>query len=82
MSELSGKTQTQVIKKLIRGATIKEKPEQEFYQSLNDLIKLRIELKRVRDTSKFTRELDTKKINEILNRVDELRVRITENYLK
>lgn len=82
LSEMSGKTQTQVIKKLIRGATIKEKPEQEFYQLLNDLIKLRVELKKIRDTSRFTRELDTKKIQETLSKLDELRQRITETYLK
>lgn len=82
LSELSGKTQTEVIKKLIKGATIKEKPSEEFFKSLNELIEVRKELKKIRDVSKFTKELDTKKVENTLKKIDDLRMLIAETYLK
>lgn len=82
LSELSGRTQTEVIKKLINGATIKEKPTEDFYKKLNELIELRKELKKIRDLSKFTRELDTKKVENTLRKIDELRMLIAKTYLK
>ena len=82
LSEFSGKTQTQVIKKLLKGATIKEKPPQEFYKNINELVSLKRELKKVRDLARFTQELDVNKLQKYLDEIDELRARITENYLK
>lgn len=82
LSELSGKTQTEVIKKLINGATIKEKPQEEFYKTLNGLIELRKELKKIRDVSKFTKEIDVKKVENTLQKIDDLRMLIAETYLK
>ena len=82
LSELSGRTQTEVIKKLINGATIKEKPPEDFYKKLNGLIELRKELKKIRDVSKFTKELDTKKVENTLRKIDDLRMLIEETYLK
>ena len=82
LSKLSGRTQTEVIKKLINGAIIKEKPSEEFYKKLNELIELRKELKKIRDVSKFTKELDTKKVENILRKIDDFRMLIIETYLK
>lgn len=82
LSELSGKTEVQVIRKLITGATIKEKPPQEFYETLKELLKFRKEIKTIKDLSKYTRELDTKRVYKTLNSIDELRSRIVGKYLK
>ena len=82
LSEISGRTQTEVIKKLIRGTTIKEKPPEEFYKSLNGLIELRKEIKKTMETSRYNSELDTKEIKRILDDIDILRANITETYLK
>ncbi len=82
LSNLSGKTEVQVIRKLIKGTTIKEKPPQEFYETMKELIQFRKELKTIKDLTKYTRELDTKRVEKTLKGIDELRMRIAENYLK
>ena len=48
LSELSGKTEVQVIRKLITGTTIKEKPPQEFYETMKELLKFRKEIKTIK----------------------------------
>ena len=82
LSNLSGKTEVQVIRKLKRGTTIKEKPPREFYETMKEFLKFRKEIKTIKDLSKYTRELDTKRVNRLLRDIDELRMRITEKYLK
>ena len=82
LSNLSGKTEVQVIRKLIKGTTIKEKPPQEFYETMKELIQFRKELKTIKDLTKYTRELDTKRVDKTLKGIDELRTRIVEKYLK
>ncbi|MCI9039859.1 MAG: hypothetical protein HFJ29_08415 [Clostridia bacterium] len=82
LSELSGKTEVQVIRKLITGTTIKEKPPQEFYETMKELLKFRKEIKTIKDLSKYTKELDTKRVYKTLDGIDELRSRIVEKYLK
>ena len=82
LSNLSGKTEVQVIRKLIKGTTIKEKPPQEFYETMKELLQFRKEIKTIKDLSKFTRELDTKRVDKMLKGIDELRMRIAEKYLK
>lgn len=82
LSNLSGKTEVQVIRKLIKGTTIKEKPPQEFYEKMKELIQFRKEIKTIKDLSKYTRELDTKIVDKTLKGIDELRMRIVEKYLK
>ncbi len=82
LSNLSGKTEVQVIRKLIKGTTIKEKPPQEFYETMKELLQLRKEIKTIKDLSKYTRELDTKRVDKTLKGIDELRMRIAEKYLK
>ena len=82
LSNLSGKTEVQVIRKLIKGTTIKEKPPQEFYEKMKELIQFRKEIKTIKDLSKYTRELDTKRVDKTLKGIDELRMRIVEIYLK
>ena len=82
LSNLSGKTEVQVIRKLIKGTTIKEKPPQEFYETMKELIQFRKELKTIKDLTKYTRELDTKRVDKTLKGIDELRTRIAEKYLK
>lgn len=85
LSELSGKKEVEVIRKLVRGATIKEKPPQEFYEITKEIIQLRKELKIVRDDirhSKFTRQLDTDKIRKLIYNIEDLRSRVVEKYLK
>lgn len=82
LSNLSGKTEVQVIRKLIKGTTIKEKPPQEFYETMKELLQFRKELKTIKDLTKYTRELDTKRVDKTLKGIDELRMRIAEKYLK
>ncbi len=82
LSNLSGKTEVQVIRKLIKGTTIKEKPPQEFYETMKELLQFRKEIKTIKDLSKYTRELDTKRVDKTLKGIDELRMRIAEKYLK
>mgnify|MGYP000165705628 CR=1 FL=1 len=82
LSELSGKKEAQVIRKLIRGADIKERPPKEFYEELNKLISLRKEIKAIRDTSRYTRELDTGKVKKVLDNIDLLREQIVNKFLK
>ncbi len=82
LSNLSGKTEVQVIRKLIKGTTIKEKPPQEFYETMKQLLQFRKEIKTIKDLSKYTRELDTKRVDKTLKGIDELRMRIAEKYLK
>ena len=82
LSNLSGKTEVQVVRKLITGTTIKEKPPQEFYEIMKELLQFRKELKTIKDLTKYTRELDTKRVEKTLNCIDELRARISEEYLK
>ena len=82
MSNLSGKTEVQVIRKLIKGTTIKEKPPQEFYETMKELLQLRKEIKTIKDLSKYTKQLDTKRVDKTLKGIDELRMRIAEKYLK
>ncbi len=82
LSNLSGKTEVQVIRKLIKGTTIKEKPPQEFYHTMKELLQLRKEIKTIKDLSKYTRELDTKRVDKTLKGIDELRMRLAEKYLK
>lgn len=82
LSNLSGKTEVQVIRKLIKGTTIKEKPPQEFYETMKELLQLRKEIKIIKDLSKYTKQLDTKRVDKTLKGIDELRMRIAEKYLK
>ena len=82
LSSVSGKTEVQVIRKLITGATIKEKPPQEFYESMKELLHFRKDIKTIKELSRFTKQLDTKRVEKTLNGIDELRLRIAEKYLK
>ncbi len=82
LSNLSGRTEVQVIRKLIKGTTIKEKPPQEFYETMKELLQLRKEIKTIKDLSKYTKQLDTKRVDKTLKGIDELRMRIAEKYLK
>ena len=82
LSNLSGKTEVQVVRKLIKGTTIKEKPPQEFYETMKELIQFRKEMKTIKDLTKYTREIDTKRVDKMIRDIDELRMRITERYLK
>lgn len=82
LSDLSGKTQTTIIKKLLHGATIKEKPPREFFDMLNELIKFKKEIKFFRDECKFHREINTEKVDKLLKNIEELRTKIIEAYLK
>lgn len=82
LSNLSGKTEVQVVRKLIKGTTIKEKPPLEFYETMKELLQFRKEIKTIKDLTKYTRELDTKRIEKMLKGIDELRMRIVEKYLK
>ena len=80
LSSVSGKTEVQVIRKLITGATIKEKPPQEFYEIMKELLHFRKDIKK--ELSRFTKQLDTKRVEKTLDGIDELRLRIAEKYLK
>ena len=82
LSNLSGKTKVQVIRKLITGATIKEKPPQEFYEIMKELLHFRKDIKTIKELSRFTKQLDTKRVEKTLDGIDELRIRIAEKYLK
>ncbi len=82
LSNLSGMTEVQIVRKLIKGSTIKEKPPLEFYETMKELVKLRKEIKTIKDLTKYTRELDTKRVEKMLKGIDELRMRIVEKYLK
>ncbi len=82
LSEMSGRTQTEVIKKLIKGATIKEKPPEEFYKKLNELIDLKKEMKKLRDSIRLTKQCSTDKLDKVIEKIEKLRTAITENYLK
>ena len=82
LSKISGKTEVQVIRKLITGATIKEKPPQEFYEIIKELLQFRKDIKTIKELSRFTKELDTKRVEKALNEIDELKLRIVEKYLK
>ena len=85
LSKLSGKKEVEVIRKLVRGATIKEKPPQEFYDTTKEIIQLRKDLKLVRDDirhSKFTNRIDTSRIKKLIDNIEDLRARIIEKYLK
>ncbi len=39
-------------------------------------------IKTIKDLTKYTRELDTKRVEKMLKGIDELRMRIVEKYLK
>ena len=82
LSKLSGKTEVQVIRKLITGATIKEKPPQEFYEIMKELLHFRKDIKTIKELSRFTKQLDTKRVEKTLDGIEELRIRIAEKYLK
>lgn len=82
LSNLSGKTEVQVIRKLITGATIKEKPPQEFYEIMKELLHFRKDIKTIKELSRYTKQLDTKRVEKTLDGIDELRIRIAEKYLK
>ena len=82
LSSVSGKTEVQVIRKLITGATIKEKPPQEFYEIMKELLHFRKDIKTIKELSRFTKQLDTKRLEKTLDGIDELRLRIAEKYLK
>ena len=82
LSSVSGKTEVQVIRKLITGATIKEKPPQEFYEIMKELLHFRKDIKTIKELSRFTKQLDTKRVEQTLDGIDELRLRIAEKYLK
>ena len=82
LSNLSGKTEVQVIRKLITGATIKEKPPQEFYEIMKELLHFRKDIKTIKELSRFTKQLDTKRVEKTLDGIEELRIRIAEKYLK
>lgn len=82
LSMLSGKTEVQVVRKLIKGASIKEKPPQEFYNMIQELVNYRKDIKKLKDLVRYTKELDQKKISKTLDGIDELRMKINEKYLK
>lgn len=82
LSDLSGKTEVQVVRKLILGTQIKEKPPQEFYEMIKELLQFRKEIKTIKDLTKYTREVDTKRVHKTLKGLDELRTKIVEKYLK
>lgn len=82
LSNLSGKTEVQVVRKLIKGASIKEKPPQEFYNMIQELVDYRKEIKKLKDLARYTKGLEQKRISETLDGIDELRMRINEKYLK
>ena len=82
LSNISGKTEVQVIRKLITGASIKEKPPQEFYEIMKELLQFRKDIKTIKELSRFTKQLDTKRVEKTLDRIDELRLKIAEKYLK
>lgn len=82
LSNLSGKTEVQVVRKLIKGSTIKEKLPLEFYETMKELLQFRKEIKTIKDLTKYTREFDTKRVEKMLKGIDELRMRIVEKYLK
>lgn len=82
LSNISGKTEVQVIRKLITGASIKEKPPQEFYEIMKELLLFRKDIKTIKELSRFTKQLDTKRIEKTLDGIDELRLKIAEKYLK
>lgn len=82
LSNISGKTEVQVIRKLITGASIKEKPPQEFYEIMKELLQFRKDIKTIKELSRFTKQLDTKRVEKTLDGIDELRLKIAEKYLK
>ncbi|MBR0351507.1 MAG: hypothetical protein IJH76_06815 [Clostridia bacterium] len=82
LSEESGKTQTQVVRKLVTGAVIKEKPTEEFYKAMKELLELRKEIKNLRAEARHFRAYDTNKISRILNEIDKFRTLIIEKYLQ
>ena len=82
LSEMSGRTQTEVIKKLIKGATIKEKPPEEFYKKLNELIDLKKEMKKLRDSIRLTKQCSTDKLDKVIEKIEKLRTEIIEIGLK
>ena len=82
LSEQSGKTQTQVIRKLVTGAVIKEKPSDDFYKTMKELLELRKEIKNLRAEARHTRTFEANKISKVLNQIDEVRTLIIEKYLK
>lgn len=82
LSRISGKTEVQVIRKLITGTTIKEKPPNEFYETMKELLQFRKDIKTIKELSRFTKQLDTKRVEKTLDGIDELRLRIAERYLK
>ena len=82
LSNLSGKTEVQGLRKLRTGATIKEKPPQEFYEIMKELLHFRKDIKTIKELSRFTKQLDTKRVEKTLDGIDELRLRIAEKYLK
>ena len=49
---------------------------------MKELLKFRKEIKTIKDLSKYTKELDTKRVYKTLDGIDELRSRIVEKYLK
>ncbi|MBR3255525.1 MAG: hypothetical protein IKF97_04855 [Clostridia bacterium] len=82
LSEQAGKTQTQVIRKLVTGAEIKEKPTEDFYKTMKELLELRKEIKNLRAEARHFRAYDTNKISRILNEIDKFRTLIIEKYLQ
>ena len=66
ISRLSGKTEVQVVRKLIKGATIKEKPSQEFYEMTKELLQFRKEIKSIKELSRYSREVDIKKVGKMI----------------
>ncbi len=82
LSKISGRTEVQIIRKLIKGAIIKEKPPLEFYETMKEFLQFRKEIKIIKNLSKYTKELDTQKLNKLLKDIDELRIKILEQYLK
>ena len=59
-----------------------EKPPQEFYEIMKELLHFRKDIKTIKDLSRYTKELDTKRVEKTLKEIDELRLRITEKYIK
>ena len=82
LSSMSGKSEVQVVRKLIKGATIKEKPPQDFYVMIQELVDFRKEIKTLKDIKDFIGNVDMKRIDKTLNEIDELRFKINEKYLK
>ena len=67
---------------MIKGATIKEKPPEEFYKKLNELIDFKKEMKKLRDSIRLTKQCSTDKLDKLIEKIEKLRTEIIEIGLK